>query len=275
MPFRSTKGKMKTYQKFNKGQQKAFSDFLKFAQTQLKGGGIQQPSQIPTPAPLEQPENLPFQSYKTLPVTYRPLDFDVEPLAQQAQARFQQQTIPSIAERFTALGAGSQGSSAFAQQLGGAGADLQRELAALRSLYGYQTAQQNEQNRLGVGQFNVGAGLDTARLNEGNRLAYGQANAGNQYQFGAYNQQFPFNIQQQNIANLLGQQGANLQAGGNYAGIAAGSPYERAYFAGQPGWGRALLGASGEIGGKLAGAGIGYAIGGPAGAAAGFGGFGK
>jgi len=38
--------------------------------------------------------------------------------------RFQEQTIPGIAERFTGLGAGSQSSSAFQQALGTAGADL-------------------------------------------------------------------------------------------------------------------------------------------------------
>ena len=243
--FLGTKGKEKKYQNFSGSQRNAMDEFLQFARGQLGQGGITNPQQIPTPEPLQQPENLQYQPYQTLPVTYRPLNFDVEPLVQQAQAQFQQQTIPSIAERFTAAGAGSQGSSAFAQQLGGAGTDLQRNLAALRSQVGYQTAQQNEQNRLNVGQFNVGAGLNTARLNEGNRLAYGQQNADQQFRFGGYNQQLPFQFQQQNIANLLSAQQGRLGNAGQFGQIGLQQPYSRAYFPGQPG---ALQGLASGIG---------------------------
>lgn len=42
--------------------------------------------------------------------------FDFNPIAQEARTNFAQQTIPSIAERFSGLGA--QKSSAFGQQLG-------------------------------------------------------------------------------------------------------------------------------------------------------------
>jgi hypothetical protein len=60
-----------------------------------------------------------------------------EPIEKQELSRFQSQTIPSIAERFTAMG-GGQRSSAFQGALGSAGADLGERLAALKSQYGLQ-----------------------------------------------------------------------------------------------------------------------------------------
>lgn len=65
-----------------------------------------------------------------------------EPIAQQAQNEFNQQTVPSLAERFTSLGNSSISSPAFASQLGQAGAGLQQNLAALRSDYGQQNKNQ-------------------------------------------------------------------------------------------------------------------------------------
>jgi len=70
------------------------------------------------------------------------------PIAQQARSTFAQQTIPGIAERFSALGA--QNSSAFGQQLGAAGAGLNEGLARLESQY--NLGQQGMfQNLLGLG----------------------------------------------------------------------------------------------------------------------------
>ena len=46
--------------------------------------------------------------------------------------QFHQQILPGISERFTGLGAGSQRSSAFAQQVGAAGAGLAGRLASMR-----------------------------------------------------------------------------------------------------------------------------------------------
>ena len=56
----------------------------------------------------------------------------------QAPARraFNEKTVPSIAERFTGMGA--QKSSAFGQQLGQAGAGLEEALSAQRSGLGFQ-----------------------------------------------------------------------------------------------------------------------------------------
>jgi hypothetical protein len=59
-----------------------------------------------------------------------------EPQAQKARTQFQTQTIPGLAERFTALG--GQNSSAFQGALGQAGAGLEEGLAAQGSQYGLQ-----------------------------------------------------------------------------------------------------------------------------------------
>lgn len=58
------------------------------------------------------------------------------PIAQRARTQFQTQTIPSLAERFTAMG--GQNSSAFQGALGQAGAGLEENLAGLESQYGLQ-----------------------------------------------------------------------------------------------------------------------------------------
>jgi hypothetical protein len=65
-----------------------------------------------------------------------------DPIAQRATSQFQQQIIPSIAERFTSMGGGSLSSPAFASQLGQAGSGLAENLAALQSQYGLQNRAQ-------------------------------------------------------------------------------------------------------------------------------------
>lgn len=64
------------------------------------------------------------------------------PIAQQARTQFNTQTIPGLAERFTALG--GQNSSAFQGALGSAGAGLEQNLAAMGSQYGLQQNAQNQ-----------------------------------------------------------------------------------------------------------------------------------
>lgn len=74
-----------------------------------------------------------------------------EPIEQHARQQFQQQTIPTIAERFSALGSGgSQRSSAFQQALGSAGAGLESQLAAQKAQFGQQQ-QGNLLNLLNLG----------------------------------------------------------------------------------------------------------------------------
>jgi len=70
---------------------------------------------------------------------------DFEGIANQARRGFQEQTVPTIMERLTALGGGR--SSAVAQQLGAAGAGLESQLAGQRG----QFQQRNLQTLLGAG----------------------------------------------------------------------------------------------------------------------------
>ena len=55
---------------------------------------------------------------------------------------FNEQIVPGIAERFAGMGAGSQSSSAFGQQMGAAGANLSERLGAMRSGLQMQGMQQ-------------------------------------------------------------------------------------------------------------------------------------
>jgi len=71
-----------------------------------------------------------------------------EPIEALARENFSTQTIPSLAERFTSLGSGSQRSSAFQGALGAAAANLEKQLAALRSEYGFQNKALNWQTGL-------------------------------------------------------------------------------------------------------------------------------
>ena len=73
-----------------------------------------------------------------------------EPFAQKARRQFQTQTLPSIAERFTAMGQGGQRSSDFAGALGQKGAELEEGLAAQGAQYGLQRGGQLQQ-LLGMG----------------------------------------------------------------------------------------------------------------------------
>jgi hypothetical protein len=62
-------------------------------------------------------------------------------------SRFNKETIPSIAERFTSMGAGGQRSSSFQGALGGAASDLGERLGSLRSQYGLQQLGQGLKQR--------------------------------------------------------------------------------------------------------------------------------
>lgn len=69
--------------------------------------------------------------------------FDFNPIAQQARTQFHQTTVPTIAERFSSMGA--QRSSAFPQLLSSAAADLEGNLASMGANYGMQQQQMNQQ----------------------------------------------------------------------------------------------------------------------------------
>jgi len=69
-----------------------------------------------------------------------------EDISNYANKQFQENIVPSLAERFTSMGNGALSSPAFASQLGQAGSGLAEALAALRAQYG----QQNQQNALSL-----------------------------------------------------------------------------------------------------------------------------
>jgi len=71
-----------------------------------------------------------------------------------AMREFREEIVPGLAERFSGMGAGAQGSSAFGQQMGAAGASLAERLAAMK-------AQQQQQ---AVGQLGglYGMGMQPA-----------------------------------------------------------------------------------------------------------------
>lgn len=69
--------------------------------------------------------------------------FDFAPIEKEARNQFQSQTLPSIAERFTALGSGPN-SSNYIGRLGAAGAGLEQSLASLKSNVGLQQQGQRQ-----------------------------------------------------------------------------------------------------------------------------------
>jgi hypothetical protein len=73
-----------------------------------------------------------------------------QPIAQRAINRFEQQGIPSIAERFSSLGNNALSSPAFASQLSQGRAGLESELAAQEAQFGQQNISQMLQ-LLGMG----------------------------------------------------------------------------------------------------------------------------
>lgn len=71
------------------------------------------------------------------------------------KTQFEQSTVPKLAEMFSGMGSGAQGSSAFGQQLGAAGSGLSEQLASLRG-----GLQQNAMSQL-QGMMGQGMGART------------------------------------------------------------------------------------------------------------------
>lgn len=136
-------------------------------QAQEQGGFFSQTPPSNLPLPLLRPEQQQYQNFilQQLPGLLQNIQgrlgqpattsqFDFGPIAQQARTQFQTQTVPTLAERFGALGGESRGSSAVLGQLGAAGAGLDESLASLGQQYGMQQqafnygAQQNQVNQL-------------------------------------------------------------------------------------------------------------------------------
>lgn len=106
--------------------------------------------QVPkyTPGVQNGVNNVLQQGFENLQNPYQGFDN----ISNNAINQFNTQTVPSLAERFTSLG-GGQRSSAFQSALGGAGADLQSNLASMRELFGQQNRGQSLQ-QIGFGLQN-------------------------------------------------------------------------------------------------------------------------
>lgn len=144
----------------------------------------------------------------------QPYQFNFQPIANEEMRRFQQQTVPSLAERFSGLDA--QRSSAFRQSLGAAGSDLSSRLAALQAQTGLQSA-----------------GINQQRMGQLGSLLSGQqqmANQQDQYRQGLYNNMLGNAVQgylgmggqelqrQLGVGGLLGQ-AAGMQGNYNLGGL--------------------------------------------------------
>lgn len=95
----------------------------------------------------------------------QPFQGSFQPIAAEAQRRFQQEIIPSILQRFGSTG--GVGSGAFRRQLAGAGQDLATRLASLGSQYGLQERGLEQQRQSGLGNYlsgQQGLGLQAQRL---------------------------------------------------------------------------------------------------------------
>jgi len=87
-------------------------------------------------------------------------NMDFSGLEDQAMKRFNEDIIPSLAERFTSMGSGGgQRSSAFQSSLGRAGSDISTQLAALKPQYGMQQMQMGLRPRSQVSFQGGGPGM--------------------------------------------------------------------------------------------------------------------
>jgi len=115
MPFFSTPTTIEQRNPYNEQQQQTFMQILQQALSQLQN---------------------PQQGF--------------QPIAQEARRGFMEEGVPSLAERFSGLGAGSQRSSAFTGELAKGLGGLESQLESLGSQYG-QRQQGLAQQLLGMG----------------------------------------------------------------------------------------------------------------------------
>jgi hypothetical protein len=110
-----------------------------------------------------------MQPYNFAPIRQNLEQNSFAPIAQREVSRFQTQTVPGIAERFTAFGNNAnRGSSAFTGALSQGGVDLGERLAALGANYGLQQ-QSLSQNLAGL-ESQYGLNYNAQNLNQANNL---------------------------------------------------------------------------------------------------------
>lgn len=136
----------------------------------ITGSGGATATPIPRFTPAVQNEILKQLMAANAPVSIDKTDW-WKPVEARARRQFSTSTIPSLAERFTALGSGgAQKSSAFQGALGSAASDLESQLAALRAQYGQQQKEQNFQHQNQAQQQQIMKFLGLAPLLEQNYL---------------------------------------------------------------------------------------------------------
>jgi len=125
---------------------------------------------------------------------------DFAPIAQEAERRFQQETVPGILNQLTGLGQSGR-SSAFQGALGRAGSDLQSKLAAMESGHNL------ERGKLQLGQGELGGRLYEAASKRATLLGGLQ---GDQSRLGLSRAQSLGQLQLGQQGNVLGQKGQLL-----------------------------------------------------------------
>ncbi len=178
--------------------------------------------------------------------------FNFAPIAQQARKQFATQTVPSIAERFTAMGGDSRlGSSGFAGQIGAAGSQLEEALASLKSQVGLQ--QQGRQDQML--QMLLGGALQPQF-----ESVFTPKQPGVGAQITAPAIMLALSHLLPGLGNLLGKGIGGLSSlfgGGSSGAVSSGSPLG----APSSGWGSGLGGLGGGVLGSALGGPIGGGIG--------------
>ena len=216
-------------QRFTQPQQSVLNQLLQLASQKL-GQNLNQPTaQYPNPQSLAR-FNQPF---------------DFAPIEKQARLGFERETVPSIAERFTAMGNNALSSGAFASQLGQAGSSLEHSLAALKANVGredlgreqnlaqrlyelqFGRAQNDEQSRMALLQNLLGTGLTPQNENifmpqqsSGFRQLLGGAAQALPHAIAAYfsgGSSLPASIASGGFSGALGQ--GNSGFGNSYGGL--------------------------------------------------------
>jgi len=163
---------------------------------------------------------------------------DFGPIEAQARQKFMQETIPGLAERFTALTGGGQRAGAFERQKAQAGTELETGLAALR-------AQMEPEYALRRAQFGLKRGETAGRLG----LLQQQLRGGLRQQGRAQRlAEAQFAMQRAGMAMAPAQ--ARLQMLSRLLGGGVASPYDTVVQPAQQGfWQGAAPGIGGLLGG--------------------------
>lgn len=120
----------------------------------VPGGFMQAPRYSPTQMQFLEQQILPLLQAQLGQQGQQIQNLNFGPIREEAQRRFAQETVPSLAERFTSLGGARDrtalSSSGFGRLVGSAGSQLQSQLGAMEQMFNQQNygLQQNYLNML-------------------------------------------------------------------------------------------------------------------------------